>query len=86
MVLCFFVLGITIVIWPWTHSPTLSRHALTIGGLAPFQTPLLGWGGEGPPRPPGPPCSQARMTRTAREHEVAMAQNMMSNHTDMQDK
>ena len=33
-----------------------------------------------------PPCAQARMVRTAKEHEVIMARNMMSNHTDMQDK
>ena len=38
-------------------------------------------GGQGPP-----PCRQARMVRMAREHEVIMARNMMSNHTDMQDK
>ena len=33
--------------------------------------------------PTGRPCAQAR---TKREHEVLMARNMMSNHTDMQDK
>ena len=33
-----------------------------------------------------PPCTQARMVRAAREHEVIMARNLMSNHTDMQDK
>ena len=27
-----------------------------------------------------------RIARTAREHEALMARNMMSNHTDMQDK
>ena len=53
---------------------------------------LLG-GAEGrPDHPPwgqctqDPPCAQARIARTAREHEVLMARNMMSNHTDMQDK
>mgnify|MGYP001489336735 CR=1 FL=1 len=62
----------------------------TLGGVPP-PNPLLPWGGEGPPDPPpgqglpDPPCAQARMVRTAREHEVIMARNMMSNHTDMQD-
>ena len=37
-------------------------------------------------RPPDPPCAQARSDRTAREYEDLMARNMMSNHTDMQDK
>ena len=39
-------------------------------------------GGQGPPNPP---CSQARIARTAREHEMLTVRNMMSNHTDMQD-
>ena len=30
---------------------------------------------------PDPPCAQARMVRTAKEHEVIMARSMMSNHT-----
>ena len=36
--------------------------------------------------PPGPPYAQARIVRTAMEHEALMARNMMSKHTDMQDK
>ena len=35
---------------------------------------------------PDLPCAQARMVRTAREHDVIMARNMMSNRTDMQDR
>ena len=30
---------------------------------------------------PNPPCAQARMARTAREHKALMARNMMSHHT-----
>ena len=49
-----------------------------VGGLAAPQTPLLPWGGaKAPPDP---------QVRTAREHEVIIVQNMMSNHADMQDK
>ena len=45
-----------------------------------------------PDRPPrgqgllGAPCAQARVARTARKYEVLMARNMISNHSDMQDK
>ena len=39
-------------------------------------------GGQGPP---DPPCAQARIARTAREHEARLARNMISNHTDMYD-
>ena len=35
---------------------------------------------------PNPRYAQARSDRTAREHEARLARNMMSNHTDMQDK
>ena len=45
--------------------------------------PDLPPGGQGPPHPL---CAQARSDRTAREHEARLARNMMSNHTDMQDK
>ena len=31
-------------------------------------------------------CAQTRIAHSARDHEVLMARNMMSNHTDMQDK
>ena len=55
-------------------------HASRGGTKAPPDPPPRGQG------PPDPPCAQARMVRTAREHEVIMARNMMSNHTDMQDK
>ena len=46
-----------------------------------------GWA-EGHARPPlgDHPCAQARMIRTAREHEIIMARKMMSNHTDIQNK
>ena len=65
-----------------------------LGGVPPPQTPPASLGGakalpDPPPGgqgPPDPPCAQARMVRTAREHEFLMARNMMSNHTDMQDK
>ena len=69
-------------------------HALAIGGPGWLPKPpaslgrlaappdLPAWGA----RPPEPPCVQARMARTAREHEVLMAQNMTSSYTDVQDK
>ena len=58
------------------------------------QTPLLPSGGSEappdiPPRGQGVPdplCAQARSDRTAREHEVLIAWNVMSNHIDMQEK
>ena len=49
---------------------------LDLGGLAAPQIPRLG----------NFPCAQARGDRTAREHEARLAGNIMSNHTDMQDK
>ena len=66
----------------------LSLARYTIGGPAASQPPLLPWGGRKLPQNPrsrgqGPPDllrAQARIARTAREHE-AMARNMMSTHT-----
>ena len=72
----------------------LAPRAGGLGSLPAAKTSLLPWAGRRPPptlRLGGkviqtPPCAQARMARTAREHEVLMARNTMSNHTDMQDK
>ena len=41
---------------------------------------------EGQSHPLDHPCAQARIVRTARQHEALKARKMMSNHTDMQDK
>ena len=64
-----------------------------MGGLAAPQTPLLPWGGRRPPQTPRPggkalrtPLRASAHDRTAKEYEDLMARNMMSNHTDMQDK
>ena len=63
------------------------------GACRPPNPPAALGGPKAPPDPPpggqgplDPPCAQERMSRTAREHEVLMARNMMYNHTDMQDK
>ena len=63
-----------------------------LGGLVAPQTPLLPWGGRRPPqtprlrgKAPWNPLARKR-ARHERRGEVVMARNMMSNHTDMQDK
>ena len=59
-----------------------------MGGLRPPNPPAsLGRPNVPPDASPGrqgptdPPCAQARIARTAGEHEAIMVRNMMSNHT-----